>query len=51
MHDEIEEEIRTFLNKKLGTILGSPNNETFSDEETFILKAFVKRLKEKENQQ
>lgn len=46
--DEIENEVRSFLNKKLGTILGSENKDSLSEEEILIVRAFVKRLKEKE---
>lgn len=49
IHDEIETEMRHFLNKKLGTILGNPDIDSFSEEETMVLKTFVKRLKEKES--
>lgn len=46
--DEIEKEVRNFLNKMLGTILGTEDKDTLSQEEIFIIRAFVKRLKEKE---
>lgn len=48
IYDDIEKEVRTFLNSMLGTILGSEDKNSLTQEETFILKAFVKRLKEKD---
>jgi len=46
--DDIETEIRLFLNTKLGTILGNEDPESLSKEEVFYVRALVKRLKEKE---
>jgi hypothetical protein len=46
--DEIEVEVRDFLNKKMGTILGTEDKDALSQEEVFIIRAFVKRLKEKD---
>ena len=48
--DLIEQEIRSFLNTKLGTIFGNDSVENFSNDDVFILKAFIKRLKEKEKE-
>lgn len=48
VYDEIELEVRNFLNKKLGTILGSEDPESLSQDEIFVIRAFVKRLKEKD---
>jgi len=45
--DEIESEVRNFLNIKLGTILGSEDKQELSKEEIHILKSFVKRIKDK----
>lgn len=50
-YDNIENEVRTFLNKKLGTILGNDDPESLSKEDIFVLKSLVKRLKEKESNQ
>ncbi len=47
LYDEIEKDVRSFLNKKLGTILGSEDKDSLSQDEIFIIRAFVKRLKEK----
>lgn len=47
LYDDIEKEICSFLNKKLGTILGSEDKDALSQDEIFIIRAFVKRLKEK----
>jgi hypothetical protein len=49
IYDEIEKEVRDFLNKKLGTILGSEDKDALTQEEVFIIKTFVKRLKEKDS--
>jgi dephospho-CoA kinase len=49
VYDEIETEVRLFLNNKLGTILGSEMPDSFSKEEMYLLRALINRLKEKEN--
>jgi hypothetical protein len=49
VYDDIENEVRSFLNNKLGTILGSEQPDTFSKDEIFLLRALINRLKEKEN--
>ncbi len=48
LYDEIETDVRSFLNKKLGTILGSEDKDTLTAEEIFVVRQLVKRLKEKE---
>lgn len=49
IYDEIESEVRLFLNNKLGTILGSEQPDSFSKDEIFVLRALINRLKEKES--
>lgn len=48
LYDEIENDVRSFLNKKLGTILGSDDKDSLTAEEIFVVRQLVKRLKEKE---
>ena len=47
LYDEIENEVRTFLNDKLGRIFGTAKNENFSNEETAILKMYCQQIKKK----
>lgn len=49
VYDDIEKEVRLFLNKKLGTILGSEDKDSLTLEEITVIRAFVKRIKEKAN--
>lgn len=49
-YDVIESEVRDFLNKKLGTILGSEDPGSFSKEEMSLLRVLLSRLKQKESQ-
>lgn len=49
IYDDIETEVRLFLNNKLGTILGSEPPDSFSKDEVFLLKTLVNRLKEKQS--
>jgi hypothetical protein len=50
MFDEIERNVRHFLNQELGKILGTTSQAPgFSNEEIELLRFFCKRLKEKEN--
>lgn len=51
LYDDIETEVRAFLNNKLGTILGNEDSNGLSKDEIFVLKSLVKRLKEKETSQ
>ena len=47
VYNEIERDVRDFLNKKLGNLLGKPTEETFSKEEIEILKIFALKAKTK----
>jgi len=50
LYDELENDVRTFLNGKLAAIFGNTNNGTsFSPEEIAFFKAMYKRVIEKEN--
>lgn len=49
VYDQIEDEVRSFLNNKLGTILGSEQPDSFSKDEMVVLRALLNRLKEKAN--
>lgn len=48
IYDDIESSIRTFLNTELGKILGQNNDKSLNQEEIEMVKALVKRMKEKE---
>jgi len=51
MYDEVERNVRHFLNQELGKILGSHTNVPgLTNDEVELLKFFCKHLKEKENQ-
>lgn len=49
IYDELESDIRSFLNEKLGSIFGSTQNkkDSFTNEEVQILKIYVQQLKRK----
>ena len=51
-YDEVERNVRHFLNTELGKILGTsnPNNASLNNEEVELLKFFCKRLKDKESE-
>ena len=46
--DLVEDQVRGFLNSKLGELLGSESSSDLSKEDIFIVKEFVKRLKDKQ---
>lgn len=46
--DDLETQVRSFLNTQLGSLLGSSQDGSISKEEILIVKEFVKRLKEKQ---
>jgi hypothetical protein len=47
LYDEIENEIRTYLNDKLGRIFGTTKNDNFSNDEMQILKMYCSQIKKK----
>jgi hypothetical protein len=48
MYDDLERNVRHFLNGELGKIFGNNPQTGFSDQEVELLKFFCQRLKEKE---
>ncbi len=48
VYDALEQDIRNFLLTKLDGIFGKTSNDSFTNDEIFVLKTFVNRLKEKE---
>lgn len=51
-YEELEQDIRGFLNSKLGLLLGSTTPDSpFSKEEVDVLKLFISQLKSKQEQQ
>jgi hypothetical protein len=47
LYDELENQIKVFLQDKLEEIFVGKQDKTFSEEETMILKLYAKRIKEK----
>ena len=49
--DDLEKDIRNFLNSKLDSIFGNEQNKTFTDEQVLILKSMADRIVEKQKGQ